>query len=173
VDASQITQVDDYLEATWPQVVDDRPYSGFIQEEGILGEAKEVNANIVTIFVFLSVISIILSAIGLFTLVSINILSRTKEIGIRKVLGATVVRITTLINRPFLILVSVGAVLGSVAGYYLTQMLMDTIWTYHMDMNTLTFIVPIVSILLIALISISGKVVNAARQNPVKSLRYE
>ncbi|WP_422356084.1 FtsX-like permease family protein [Roseivirga pacifica] len=173
VDASQITQVDDYLEATWPQVVDDRPYSGFIQEEGILGEAKEVNANIVTIFVFLSVIAIILSAIGLFTLVSINILSRTKEIGIRKVLGATVVRITTLINRPFLILVSVGAVLGSVAGYYLTQMLMDTIWTYHMDMNSLTFIVPIVSILLIALISISGKVVNAARQNPVKSLRYE
>ncbi|MCO6360177.1 ABC transporter permease [Roseivirga pacifica] len=173
VDASQITQVDDYLEATWPQVVDDRPYSGFIQEEGILGEAKEVNANIVTIFVFLSVIAIILSAIGLFTLVSINILSRTKEIGIRKVLGATVMRITTLINRPFLILVSVGAVLGSVAGYYLTQMLMDTIWTYHMDMNSLTFIVPIVSILLIALISISGKVVNAARQNPVKSLRYE
>ncbi len=173
VSSSQLNEINDYLEAKWPEVVSDRPYAGFVHQENILGEAEEVNANIVTIFMFLSIIAIILSAIGLFTLVSINILSRTKEIGVRKVLGASIVRITTLINRPFLTIVLIGSILGSTAGYYITDLLMDTIWTYHMNLGILTLVIPILSILLVSLVSVSSKVIGAARRNPVESLRYE
>jgi ABC-type antimicrobial peptide transport system permease subunit len=109
----------------------------------------------------------------LFTLVSINIQSRTKEIGIRKVLGASIARITTLINRPFLIIVGIASLLGGGIGIYVSSKLMSSIWTYHVTPGIISALVPIVVILLVALISISGKVINAARRNPVESLRYE
>ena len=114
-----------------------------------------------------------LSAIGLFTLVSINIQSRTKEIGIRKVLGASIVRIATLINRPFIIVVGISSILGAVLGVYLAGGLMGTIWTYHVTPNIISGLIPVIVILLVALFSISGKVVKAAKSNPVDSLRYE
>lgn len=173
VSSNQLNEINDYLEAKWPEVVNDRPYAGFVHQENVLGQAKEINANILTIFLFLSIIAIILSAIGLFTLVSINILSRTKEIGVRKVLGASIARITTLINRPFLIIVLIGSILGSASGYFITGLLMDTIWTYHMDLGVLTLIIPILSILFVSFISVSSKVFGAAKRNPVESLRYE
>ena len=173
-DPRNLSAANKFIEEKWTEIITDRPYSGFMQEENILGEAREVNSNIVKIFVFLSVIAVILSAVGLFTLVSINIQSRTKEIGIRKVLGASVTRITTIVNRPFLIIVSIGAVLGAAGGYGVTQkMLMPMIWTYYTSLNIWSFLLPIGAILVISLLSVSGKVVRAAKRNPVDSLRYE
>lgn len=173
VDPDEIQEVKSYMETKWGEMITDRPADILIHEQGVLGEARTVNDNIVAIFLFLAVIAVVLSAIGLFTLVSINILSRTKEIGIRKVLGATILRIGTLINRPFLIIVGIASVLGAIAAYMLTGVLMDSIWKYHMDLNFLSFFIPIFGMLLISLFSISGKVLKAARRNPVESLRYE
>ena len=168
-----VQEVKAYMEGKWGELITDRPSDVLIHEQDVLGEARTVNENIVAIFLFLAVIAVVLSAIGLFTLVSINILSRTKEIGIRKVLGASVVRIGTLINRPFLIIVGIGSILGAVVAYLLTGALMDMIWKYHMDLNFLSFFIPIFGMLLISLLSISGKVAKAAKRNPVESLRYE
>lgn len=173
VDPDKLGEYDDYLEEKWAEIIPDRPSNVILHKENVLGEAKEVNDHIVTIFMFLSVIAVILSAIGLFTLVSINIQSRTKEIGVRKVLGASIPRITALINRPFLIIVGIGSVLGAALAFFFTGSLMDMIWTYHMQVNALSIIIPIVMILLISFLSISGKVIKAAKRNPVESLRYE
>lgn len=173
VDPDKTGEFDDYMAEKWSEVIPDRPSNVIIHKEDILGEAKEVNEHIVTIFLFLSVIAVILSAIGLFTLVSINIQSRTKEIGVRKVLGASIVKITGLINKPFLIIVGIGSILGAALAYFFTGTLMDMIWTYHMNVNALSILIPIVLTLLIAFFSISGKVLKAARRNPVESLRYE
>lgn len=173
VPQNQIQEVKSYMEGKWSELITDRPSNVLIHEQDVLGDARSVNSNIVAIFLFLAVIAVVLSAIGLFTLVSINIQSRTKEIGIRKVLGASVARIGTIINRPFLIIVGVATILGAIAAYLITGSLMDMIWTYHMDLNWISFVLPIVGLLLISLLSISGKVVKAARRNPVESLRYE
>ncbi|MBO3700016.1 ABC transporter permease [Roseivirga sp. E12] len=173
VSPDEIQEVKSYMEGKWGELITDRPAEIMIHEQDVLGEARTVNDNIVAIFLFLAIIAVVLSAIGLFTLVSINIQSRTKEIGIRKVLGASVSRIGAIINRPFLIIVAIAAVLGAVAAYLLTGMLMDMIWKYHMDLNLFSFLLPIIGMLLISLFSISGKVVKAARRNPVESLRYE
>lgn len=161
------------LEQTWANIVPNRPTNVVTHEVSVLGEARDVNTNIVQMFLFLAVIAVVLSAIGLFTLVSINIQSRTKEIGIRKVLGASIAMITVLINRPFLIIVAIASVLGGGLGIYVSSMLMSSIWTYHVTPGVISALVPIVVILLVALISISGKVVSAAKRNPVESLRYE
>ncbi len=173
VDPDKLGEFDDYMAAKWSEVIPDRPSNVIIHKQDVLGEAREVNEHIVTIFIFLSVIAVILSAIGLFTLVSINIQSRIKEIGVRKVLGASIPKITALINRPFLIIVSIGAILGAALAYAFVGSLMDEIWTYHMQVNALSIIIPIALILFISFLSISTKVVKAARRNPVESLRYE
>ena len=173
VNPNQIQEVKSYMEETWGELITDRPTDVLIHEQDVLGEARTINDNIVVIFIFLAVIAVVLSAIGLFTLVSINIQSRTKEIGIRKVLGASISKISVLINRPFLIIVGISAVLGAVSAYLLTDMLMGSIWTYYMRMGFVSFVIPITGILIICLASISGKVIKAARRNPVESLRYE
>ncbi|OEJ99644.1 ABC transporter permease [Roseivirga misakiensis] len=173
VSPDRIQEVKTYMEGKWAELITDRPTDVLIHEQNVLGGARTVNDNIVAIFLFLAVIAVVLSAIGLFTLVSINIQSRTKEIGIRKVLGASIGRIGTIINRPFLIIVAIASVLGAIAAFMLTGSLMDMIWKYHMDLNLYSFLLPIVSLLLISLLSISGKVIKAAKRNPVESLRYE
>lgn len=161
------------LEQTWGNVIPNRQSNVITHEVSVLGEARDINTNIVQMFLFLAVIAVVLSAIGLFTLVSINIQSRTKEIGIRKVLGASIARITTLINRPFLIIVGIASILGGGIGIYVSSLLMSSIWTYHVTPGFISALIPILMILMVALLSISGKVINAARRNPVESLRYE
>tara|TARA_A100000171_G_scaffold25292_1_gene23639 strand:- start:3056 stop:5500 length:2445 start_codon:yes stop_codon:yes gene_type:complete len=173
VDPRQAGATMDYLESTWSEVIKDRPARVYSHEINVLGEARDVNKNIVTMFLFLAVIAVVLSAIGLFTLVSINIQSRTKEIGIRKVLGASIARITTLINRPFLIIVGIASVLGGAVSVYFAGILMGSIWTYHVTPGLISALIPILTIQLIALLSISGKVIKMAKRNPVESLRYE
>jgi len=173
VDPKQESEMKDYLEKTWSEIIPNRPTNVVTHEVSVLGEARDVNTNIVQMFLFLAVIAVVLSAIGLFTLVSINIQSRTKEIGIRKVLGASIARITTLINRPFLIIVAIASILGGGIGIYVSSALMSSIWTYHVTPGIVSALIPILVILLVALVSISGKVINAAKRNPVDSLRYE
>ncbi len=173
VNPNQVGQTIDYLEATWGELIPNRQSQVYTHEMNVLGEARDINKNIVEMFLFLAVIAVVLSAIGLFTLVSINIQSRTKEIGIRKVLGASVAGITTIMNRPFLIIVGIASIVGGGLGVYISDLLMGSIWTYHVTPGILSALVPIVIILLVALFSISGKVINAAKRNPVDSLRYE
>ncbi len=170
---NQVSATNEFLEATWAKLITDRPENVLDHNQNVLGGTREVNKNIVAIFMFLSVIAVILSIVGLFTLVTINILSRMKEIGVRKVLGASIPKIATLINRPFLIIVGVGAVLGSAAAYMLTGVLMGSIWTYHMSVNAITILIPVFLILFMSFLTISGKVLRAAKRNPVDSLRYE
>jgi len=170
---AQLGATIDFMEETWTELIPNRPSRILTHEANVLGEAKDVNINILTMFLFLAVIAVVLSAIGLFTLVSINIQSRIKEIGIRKVLGASVIRITALINRPFLIVVGIASVLGAGSGVYLAGGLMGTIWTYHVTPSIISGLIPVMIILIVALSSISGKVVKAAKRNPVDSLRYE
>lgn len=169
----QEVAVKDFFEKVWGEVIPNRPTNVWTHEVSVLGEARDINKNIVQMFLFLAVIAVVLSAIGLFTLVSINIQSRTKEIGIRKVLGASVGKIAFLVNRPFLIIVGIGAIVGAGNGVFVSKLLMGSIWTYHVTPGVLSALVPILVILLVALVSVSGKVVKAAQRNPVESLRYE
>ncbi|MDN5201321.1 ABC transporter permease [Fulvivirgaceae bacterium BMA10] len=171
-DMDKLYETNDYLQAEWKKAIPYAPYPGFMQED-TLKEAKDVNKNIIYIFLFLSVIAIILSAIGLFTLVSLNIISRIKELGIRKVLGATIGHLAGLINKQFVIILIIASFFGAIAGYYLTDMLMGSIYAVHIDMNIVSFIVPVIVTFVLAAITIGGKVYNAAAQNPVESLRYE
>lgn len=171
-DTENLNKVNEFLKAEWERLIPNATYPGFFQSER-LAEAKDVNKNIVNIFLFLGLISIALSIIGLYTLVSLNIIKRTKEIGIRKVLGVSISRLIVLLNKEFVIIVFVSSVIGAVIGYFLADMLMDSIWEYYIGFTLTSVIIPVVLIVLLAIISLSGKVYQAAHKNPVDAIKYE
>lgn len=164
--------VNDFLLAEWENVIPNAVYPGFFQKD-ILAEAKDINRQIMNIFLFLAIVSVILSLIGLYTLVSLNIIRRTREIGIRKVLGASVFSLVKAINRDFVIILLIASALGSALGYYLSEMLLASIWTIYMDTSVFSFIIPLVFIFLVSILTLSGKVYKAATRNPVDSIKYE
>jgi ABC-type antimicrobial peptide transport system permease subunit len=123
--------------------------------------------------VFLGIVAMILSATGLFTLVSLNIIKKMKEIGVRKVLGASIVNITRIINTEFIIILLISSVLGCALGYFMVDLLMDSIWDYYQSTTTITFIVSVIVMFTISAITIGYKVFSAASMNPVNTLRDE
>src|SRR5690606_1267375 len=103
---AKLTDVNRFMEAQWKQVFPNRMYNGRILQEG-MAEAATVNSNILKMFVFLGAVALILSGTGLFALVSLNIIRKMKEIGVRKVLGASVSNITRIINTEFVIILAI------------------------------------------------------------------
>ena len=132
-----------------------------------------MNENIKVIFVFLGLVAIVLSAIGLFSLVTLNIIKKMKEIGVRKVLGASVLNIVRNISKEFAVILGIACLFGSVGGYFLTEMFMASIWTYYVPFELASIIASILVVVFVSAFTIGGKVVKAARYNPVDTLRDE
>jgi len=109
---------------------------------------------------------------GLFGMVSLVVAYRRKEIGIRKVLGATAARISLLICRDFLVLVGIANILAWPAAYFfITKWLAD--FPYRIEIGVDTFFLGGIITLCVAGLSISYLVIKSARANPVESIRYE
>jgi ABC-type antimicrobial peptide transport system permease subunit len=140
--------------------------------EGMV-EANTVNNNIVKMFVFLGIVAMILSATGLFTLVSLNIIKKMKEIGVRKVLGASIGNITRIINTEFVVILSIASVGGFLLGYFAVDALMGSIWEYYQSATTVTFVISIAVMFVISAFAIGYKVFTTASMNPVTTLRSE
>jgi ABC-type antimicrobial peptide transport system permease subunit len=138
-----------------------------------MAEAVTVNDNIVKMFAFMGVIALILSVTGLFTLVSLNIIKKMKEIGVRKVLGASIANITRIINTEFIVILFFSSLLGSLMSYYAVEALMGSIWDYYQSATTATFLLSIVLMFFLSGITIGYKVFSAASMNPVNTLRDE
>ena len=164
--------VNEYLEEEWKKVIPNFPYSGFFQDS-LMDEARQINKNIKDMYIFLGFIALILSAIGLYTLVSLSIIRRTKEVGVRKVMGSSVPQVILKISKPYAIIILVASVLGLIAGWKSSVVMMASIWEIYTDLTAYTFIIPVVLILLVAANSIGWKVYRAASRNPTESLRYE
>lgn len=121
---------------------------------------------------YFALLSILISCLGLFGLATFMAEQRTKEIGIRKVMGASVPGITALLSRDFLKLVLIAvAVAIPIAWYFTDKWLQD--FAYHVDLEWWIFGVASVIALVIALLTVSSQAIKAAVQNPVKSLRSE
>ncbi len=136
-------------------------------------ETTLINTNIKTMFIFLGLLAVLLSAIGMFSLVSLNLIKRMKEIGVRKVLGASVQNITMKVSREFIIILVVASVLGSIGAFYLTDLLMASIWTYYVPIRFFPFFISILILFVVSATTIGGKVVRTASVNPAEILRDE
>lgn len=117
-------------------------------------------------------ISIFLACLGLFGLAALAAVNRTKEIGIRKVLGASLTGIITLLSKDFIRLIAIAVVIASpVAWYFMTRALQN--FAYRIDISVWVFIATGATALIVALLTIGLQAMKAALANPVKSLRSE
>ncbi|HEY5747029.1 MAG TPA: ABC transporter permease [Chryseolinea sp.] len=168
----KMVSINKAMEAQWKQVFPNRLYNGRFLDENTV-EAREVNDNIVKMFAFLGIVALMLSGTGLYTLVSLNIIKKMKEIGIRKVLGASVSNITRIINTEFVIILVVASALGSWASYFAVDALMGSIWDYYLPMSAVTVAISVFILFFISAAAIGYKVLSAAAMNPVNTLRTE
>lgn len=168
----KLTSVKQYMEAHWKEVFPNRKFSSMYMDEE-MREANEVNINIVKMFTFLGIVALMLSVTGLFTLVSLNIIKKMKEIGVRKVLGASIANISRVINTQFVIILLVSCVAGGWAGAFMAEMLMDSIWDFFKQTTVTTMVISSLIMLVTSAVTVSFKTYNTARMNPVHVLRDE
>jgi ABC-type antimicrobial peptide transport system permease subunit len=160
------------LRESWIELFPNYPFTGRFQED-TLQEEKAINRSIKQLYIFLAIVATGLSMIGLYTLISLSILNRTKEIGIRKVMGAPIPRILVVLSKSFFVNLLLSSIVGCVGGYYLSLVLLDSIWDQFLDFSAGIYVWSVLIIFMITLMTISGKVYQAALQNPVTCLRYE
>ena len=122
---------------------------------------------------FLALVAFILSTIGLYTLVSLNIIKRIKEIGVRKVLGATVNQIIMLLNTEFIWLLVISAGIGAAGSFFAMDALMGSIFDVYQAATLITILSPVFVLIVAAIAIATGRITKTALMNPVESLRYE
>ena len=120
-----------------------------------------------------SILAIFISCLGLFGLASFMAEQRTKEIGIRKVLGASIGNIWGLLSQDFVKLVIISCLIASPIAYYGMTQWLDDYKDYKIDIGVGVFVVVLILALLITLLTVSYQAIRAALMNPVKSLKTE
>ena len=124
------------------------------------------------LFKIFSFLAIFISCLGLYGLVSFMAVQKTKEIGVRKVLGASVQSIVYLFSREFTILIGIAFLIAAPVGYYLMREWLSGFY-YHTSIGWEVFVIAIIISVIIAWITVGYKAIKAAITNPVKSLRTE
>jgi len=159
------------LAATWKRNVDedDFKYSFLDDDFAALYQSEQNLQHILALFTALSVI---IACLGLFGLAAFTIAQRVKEIGIRKVIGATIISILALLSKDFLKLVFIAVCIGSPVAWFIINKWLQN-FAYRIEINWITFILVGLCAVLIALITVSFQAIRAAIANPVESLRTE
>ncbi|AHM62870.1 hypothetical protein D770_23125 [Flammeovirgaceae bacterium 311] len=159
------------IESAWRKVYPENVFQiAFIDDT--LAKSYEQETRDYQLFKAFSLISIFICCIGLWGLIAFVVVRKTKEIGIRKVLGATVSGIVLLLSRDFLKLVGIALLIASpIAWYFMDQWLQD--FAYRISISWWIFALAGLFALLIAFVTISFQAIKAAMANPVKNLRTE
>jgi putative ABC transport system permease protein len=159
------------LEALYKQSFPNNPFDFFFADENFNKQYKS-ELQFGNIFTAASLLAIFIACLGLFGLATFTAEARTKEIGIRKVLGASVTQIVQLLSKDFLKLVILGIVIASpIAYYFMDKWLQD--FAYRIEISWWMFALAGVLSTLIAFLTVSYQSIRAALANPVKSLKTE
>jgi ABC-type antimicrobial peptide transport system permease subunit len=159
------------IEAVFRSIVPSAPFDyKFVDEEyGKKFSQEQLIGKLAALFTFLA---ILISCLGLFGLASFVAEQRTKEIGIRKVIGASTFSIWNLLSKEFVLLVFISLLIASPIAYYIMNGWIKN-YPYHTDIPWWIFIATGVGAVMITLITVSFQSIKAAMANPVKSLRTE
>jgi putative ABC transport system permease protein len=160
-----------HVEKTWKAFLPEQPFNfQFLSERyRNLYEMEQKQSQLFTTF---SGLAIFIASLGLFGLATFNAMQRIKEIGIRKVLGASVTNILGLLSREIVVLIVIANGIAWPIAWYVMDQWLDT-FAYHTDMNVVVYLLAAFSAILIALITVSSQTIKAAMANPAKTLRYE
>lgn len=168
----QAARVDEALRSVWHSLFPHTPYRGAAMNE-LMRVSGEINRNVTYIFSFLAITAMLLSIAGLYSTISLNIVRRTKEVGIRKVLGATVGQVMWSTHREFALILLLAAAAGIVTASSVVGWVMRLLWYYHQSPGVVTVLITGGVMLLTATALAGTRVYRAAQVNPVLLLRAE
>ncbi|WP_418359721.1 FtsX-like permease family protein [Sphingobacterium detergens] len=172
-DKDKLVAVNSYLQSTWNRLLPNMPYRAYFQSEVIEKEIRMTEA-FKSIAFFLAITTLLLSASGLFAQISLNIDKRNREIGVRKILGASILQIIQLIGKEFVRILFIAFVTGSVLGYLFTsKFIFQVIYHYHSSPGLMPYIGTLFTVVLCCGLIVGMRVYRAARTNPVDRLRTE
>ncbi len=159
------------IEKVWKRYVPAVPFDyKFVDEE--FGNKFREEERVGKLASYFAVLAVFISCLGLFGMASFVAEQRTKEIGIRKVLGASVVNLWQLLSKEFVLLVVISCIMAApIAWYYLDGWLMN--YDYRIRIHWLVFVWAALGALVITVITVSFQAIRAAVANPIKSLRTE
>lgn len=171
IDTDDLNGTVSRIEETWKQLMPDVPmvYSFLDEDYDRLYSAERTLREVFSVFSF---IAVFMACAGLFGLASFMTERRTREIGVRRILGATVFQTAGLLLKEYVYLVLIATALAAPIAYYAMGQWLQ-MFSYRVDVGPAAFIVAGVVVLAIALMTVSLRVVRVARANPVDALRYE
>lgn len=160
-----------HLEKVWREFLPNRPFEyQFLSDRyQRLYDAEQKQSQLFTIF---SGLAIFIACLGLFGLATFNTLQRVKEIGIRKVLGASVPHILTLLSKEIVYLVLIANIIAWPVAWYFMDKWLGT-FAYRIDLNAGVFVLAAVIAIIIAILTVSAQTIKAAVTNPTNTLRHE
>lgn len=160
-----------YIADQWLEFAPEQPFeASFLDED--LNKLYESEEQLSKVIIYFSILAISVACLGLFGLASFSTEQRIKEIGVRKVLGASVLKIVVLLSKDFASLIIVSFIIGGTAAFFLKDLWLQD-FAFQTNVGPMTFVLAGIMALLIALLTVSYKTVKAAKANPIKSLRYE
>jgi putative ABC transport system permease protein len=171
-DAKDISNVYAKASDTWHRLFPLKPFDGFYQNE-VAMKSYKITTNIAIIFQWFAAVSILLTATGLFALVSLTTLKKMKEIALRRVAGASPQHILLLINKSYVWIFVIAAMLGCAGGWALSELLLNLIFEINAGVTAAAPIYAVIALFTITFAITGFKVAQAVRSNPVKLLRTE
>lgn len=165
------SSVSSQVEHIWKELVPSTPFENQLLADSIKLQ-YEKDQRVSRVITISTILAMLISCLGLYGLSIFMAERRTKEIGIRKVLGASVPGIIAMLSTDFLKLILLAFAIAAPIGYYAMEQWLES-FVYRMDLSVLIFVVSGVITFLIAWLTIGFESVRAALSNPVKSLRSE
>lgn len=169
--SASLSQTKDAVLKTWDKYYPDYATTNYFMDESI-NNFYEQEDQLSLLYKIFAGIAIFISCLGLYGLVSFMAVQRTKEVGIRKVLGASAANIVYLFSKEFTLLIIVAFVIAAPLAWYIMNNWLQN-FAYRIQMSIGVFVLAIVASVIIALITVGYKSLRAAMMNPVKSLRTE
>ncbi len=159
------------LENEWKQLSTTKMQAKFFSDE--IDEAFDIYTNVVKIFLFLGFLAITISCLGLLSMVVFSTQNRTKEVGIRKVMGAPVFNVTYLLTKDFFKLMILGALISIPISYMLFTVMISQQNAYSTGIGVWPVIVSLLILLTLGLVTVISQTWKVASSNPTETLRYE
>jgi putative ABC transport system permease protein len=171
IEGNNAQQGIEYLESKWKEFLPARPFNYVFLNENYqaLYDAEQKQSQLFTTF---SGLAIFIASLGLFGLATFNTMQRVKEIGIRKVLGASVPHILGLLSKEIVILILVANIIAWPVAYYFMSDWLNS-FAYHVEMDIVVYALAALIAVVISMLTVSAQTIKAATTNPAQTLKYE